>query len=149
MEKEEIVTLYGGLKMKYDETKTKFIVVDVDGTICGIKDKDSCYSNVQPNLEMIKKLHEYKREGFLISLYTSRQMRTYNNNLGKIAANTLPVLIEWLNKYNVPYDEIHIGKPWCGDEGFYIDDKAIRPGEFLSMSYQEIRTLLKGETDEK
>lgn len=78
----------------------------------------------------------------MISLFTSRQMRTYNNNLGKIMANTLPVLIEWLNRYNVPYDEIHIGKPWCGFEGFYVDDKAVRPDEFLSMSYEEIKILL-------
>jgi len=52
------------------------------------------------------------------------------------------VVIDWLNKYNVPFDEIHIGKPWCGFEGFYVDDKTVRPDEFLSMSYEEIRVLL-------
>lgn len=69
-------------------------------------------------------------------------MRTYNGNIGKINANTLPIIIEWLNKHNVPYDEIHIGKPWCGLNGFYIDDKAIRPNEFLSMSINEIQKLV-------
>ena len=38
-------------------------------------------------------------------------------------------IVNWLNKHDVPFDEIHIGKPWCGDDGFYVDDKAIRPDE--------------------
>lgn len=124
------------------DSNIKYIVIDIDGTICKEKNEYTSYANVEPKLEIIAKLHEYKKQGFTISLFTSRQMRTYESNLGKIAANTLPVLIEWLGKYNVPYDEIHIGKPWCGFEGFYVDDKAIRPDEFLSMSYEEIRSLL-------
>lgn len=70
-------------------------------------------------------------------------MRTYQGNVGKININTLPVIIEWLNKHNVPYDEVIVGKPWCGTDGFYIDDKAIRPSEFISMSYEEIIQVLE------
>ncbi|HFM3427384.1 TPA: capsular biosynthesis protein, partial [Escherichia coli] len=44
-------------------------------------------------------------------------------------------------KNNVPYDEIYVGKPWCGHEGFYVDDKAIRPNEFVNLSYNEIKKL--------
>ena len=69
-------------------------------------------------------------------------MRKYENSVGKIAANTLPVIVNWLNKHDVPFDEIHIGKPWCGDDGFYVDDKAIRPDEFARLSYEEIRKLI-------
>jgi capsule biosynthesis phosphatase len=116
--------------------------VDIDGTICKEKSENCSYSDVEPNLDIIDKLRQYKVNGFIICLFTSRQMRTYNSNLGKITAKTLPVLIDWLNKYNVPFDEIHIGKPWCGFEGFYVDDKTVRPDEFLSMSYEEIRVLL-------
>ena len=57
--------------------------------------------------------------------------------------NTLPVIIDWLDKHNVPYDEIYVGKPWCGFEGFYVDDKAIRPSEFVNLSYSEIMELLE------
>jgi len=32
-------------------------------------------------------------------------------------------VIEWLNKYQIPYDEIHFGKPLAD---FYVDDKAIK-----------------------
>ena len=35
-----------------------------------------------------------------------------------------------------------MGKPWCGHEGFYVDDKAIRPSEFLALSRAEITELL-------
>ena len=38
-----------------------------------------------------------------------------------------------------------MGKPWCGTEGFYIDDKAVRPSEFARLSLQEIADLLARE----
>ncbi len=76
-------------------------------------------------------------------------MRTYDGNVGKINIHTLPTIIEWLDKHAVPYDEIHVGKPWCGFEGFYIDDKAIRPSEFVNLSYDEIQGLLSKENPHK
>jgi len=72
-------------------------------------------------------------------------MRTYNGSVGLINVNTLPIILEWLEKHDVPYDEIIVGKPWCGHEGFYVDDKAIRPSEFNTLSYDEIQTLLAKE----
>ena len=76
-------------------------------------------------------------------------MRTYSGNLGLINVDTLPTLIDWLQKHCVPYDEIHMAKPWCGFEGFYVDDKSIRPSEFSKMSYEEIRELLAQENPSK
>ncbi|MHA3893498.1 HAD family hydrolase [Acinetobacter sp. GXMZU3951] len=118
----------------------KRLIMDLDDTICSTLNGD--YENSYPNVEIIEKMHEYKREGFVIVISTSRNMRTYEGNLGKINANTLPVIIDWLEKNNVPYDEIYTGKPWCGFEGFYVDDKAIRPDEFAKLSLKEIRDLL-------
>ena len=117
----------------------KRIVMDLDDTICSTKNSD--YTNSTPNQEIIKKLRDFKGLGFDIIISTSRNMRTYEGNIGKITANTLPVIIEWLNKHNVPYDEIYVGKPWCGHEGFYVDDKAIRPDEFATLSYDQIKVL--------
>ena len=90
---------------------------------------------------------EYKEAGFEICLSTVRNMRAYHGNSGKIIANTLPILIDWLKEHNIPYDAIYIAKSWGGFEGFYIDDKAIRPDEFSNLSYQEILQLInkKGE----
>lgn len=118
----------------------KKIVVDLDETICFTVNGD--YKNSTPNKPLIQKLIEYKTNGFEIIIFTSRNMRTHNNNIGKINAKTLPIIIHWLNENNVPYDEIHIGKPWCGTNGFYIDDKAIRPKEFMELSLDEIESIV-------
>tara|TARA_R110001606_G_scaffold356372_1_gene507724 strand:- start:68939 stop:69319 length:381 start_codon:yes stop_codon:yes gene_type:complete len=121
----------------------KKIVVDLDGTITILSDRD--YSDVFPNLDVVAKLREYRDNGFSIVINTARNMRTYGANIGKINIYTLPVIIEWLDKNDVPYDEILVGKPWCGNEGFYVDDRAVRPSEFASMSYKEVTELLAKE----
>ena len=72
-------------------------------------------------------------------------MRTHDGNIGKINSNTAKIIFEWLDKFNIPYDEIFFGKPWCGRNGFYVDDKAIRPSEFVNLSPEEIQNLLKRE----
>lgn|SRR5690606_297392 len=118
----------------------KRLIIDLDDTICQTENGD--YLNSKPVFEVIEKIKEYKKNGFEIAINTSRNMRTYQGNTGKINANTLPIIIEWLDKNNVPYDEIYIGKPWCGFDGFYVDDKSIRPHEFVNLSYDEIKKLL-------
>ncbi|WP_454752339.1 capsular biosynthesis protein [Cupriavidus necator] len=118
------------------------LVVDIDGTLCDIKEPHESYADVQPRLAVIEKLREYKGRGYHILLFTSRNMKTYNSNLGLINKHTAPVLLEWLARWDIPYDEILFGKPWPRSKGFYIDDRAIRPSEFLSMSEEEIQRLL-------
>ena len=118
----------------------KRLIFDIDDTLCSTQNCD--YKNAKPVFAMVEKLREYHRQGFTIVLNTSRNMRTYSGNIGEINKNTLPVIIDWLARYDIPYDEIYVGKPWCGFDGFYIDDKAIRPQEFLELSYDEIRKLL-------
>jgi len=118
----------------------KKIIIDLDGTLT-INSKDD-YLFKPVNTGVLQKLRSYRNLGFQIIIYTSRNMRTYKNNIGQINANTLPIIIDWLKKNDVPYDEIHIGKPWCGNDGFYVDDKSIRPSEFIKLSYSEIKNLL-------
>ncbi|KGB24321.1 putative capsular polysaccharide biosynthesis protein [Acetobacter pomorum] len=115
--------------------------MDLDDTLT-LTDASKSYSEKKPNIEVVEKLREYKQAGFEIVIQTARNVRTYNGNVGKINANTLPVIIDWLRKHDIPFDEIYVGKPWCGTEGFYVDDKAIRPDEFLKYSSEEIRKLL-------
>jgi capsule biosynthesis phosphatase len=122
----------------------KRLVVDLDGTLT-IDEPDVAYADKRPALEVIARLREYKQQGFEIVIATSRNMRTFSNAIGKINAFTLPVVIEWLQRHDVPFDEVHIGKPWCGHDGFYVDDKAIRPSELRSLSYEAIRALLAAE----
>lgn len=123
----------------------KRLIVDLDDTICSTVGGD--YANSIPKDNIILKLKEYKEMGFEIVINTSRNMRTYSGNVGKISANTLPIIIDWLNEHDIPYDELYVGKPWCGFDGFYVDDKAIRPSEFSSLSYDEIKKLLEKESN--
>ena len=60
-----------------------------------------------------------------------------------IARNVLPTLLDWLAKHAVPFHEIHVGKPWPGKDGFYIDDRAVRPQEFLEHSLAELEELCR------
>ena len=120
----------------------KKIIIDLDNTIT-IDDQNSKYQYKKPNLDVINKLKNYKEMGFEIIIHTARNMKTFNGDISKINSNTLPIILKWLKKFDVPFDGIIIGKPWCGEEGFYVDDKAIRPDEFVNLEYDKILNLIK------
>ena len=122
----------------------KAIVMDIDNTFCEKKGEKE-YSELAPIQEVVDQMKAYKEKGYTIILYTARQMRTYQGNVGRITANTVPVLTEWLEKWDIPYDELHVGKPWCG-KGFYVDDRAIRPSEFLAWTEEEILQRIEDDT---
>jgi len=124
------------------EEKEGTLVVDIDGTLCDIRQDGQSYADLEPHHEMISKLREYHAKGYSILLFTSRNMKTHNNSLGLINKHTAPIMLEWLSKWDIPYDEILFGKPWPRKKGFYIDDRAVRPSEFLSMTEAEIQKLL-------
>jgi capsule biosynthesis phosphatase len=119
------------------------LVIDIDNTITIESDCD--YSEKAVNTEIVKKMKEAKRLGYEIILYTSRNMNTYKKDIAKINKNTLPIILDWLDKNHVPYDGIVVGKPWCGKNGFYVDDKAIRPDEFINLSFSDINKLVGNE----
>lgn len=131
--------------MAQDINKVKKLVVDLDDTITLTVNGD--YEHSKPIQRTIDLLKEYKEQGFEIVIHSSRNMRTYENNVGKINIHTLPNIIRWLTEHEVPFDEVIVGKPWCGFTGFYIDDKSIRPSEFHSKSLAEIEELLKKEKE--
>lgn len=124
----------------------KRLVFDLDGTLTH-DDPSVGYAERRPNLAIVDKLRAYRAQGFEIVICSARNMRTYAGDVGKINANTLPVILDWLDRHQVPYDEIHVGKPWCGTEGFYVDDKAVRPSEFLALTHEEIHALLAREAE--
>lgn len=119
----------------------KRLILDIDDTISRTMNGD--YANAEVIEPVRRKIVAYRNAGFTIVLNSARNMQTYRGNTGKIAANTLPVLVKWLDKHDIPYDEIHLGKPWCGFEGFYVDDKAIRPDEFAMLDPAQIASLLE------
>lgn len=118
----------------------KRIIIDLDETICTTNNHGYEFST--PRFDVIQRLRDFRELGFEIVINTSRNMRTYNGNIGKINVHTLPIILQWLNNNKVPFDEIYTGKPWCGTEGFYVDDRSIRPDEFVRLSVDAIQKLV-------
>lgn len=124
-----------------NELKDYTFIFDIDGTLCPIKKKDEKYEDLIPYANMIEKMREYKKSGARIVLFTSRNMNSYQGNIGLINKYTAKVLAEWLDKWEIPYDEIIYGKPWPGHKGFYVDDRSIRPDEFMEMNIHALEEL--------
>lgn len=119
-------------------------VFDIDGTLCPIKKKEERYEDMVPYADMVEKLRFYKENGARIILFTSRNMNSYHGNIGLINKNTAKVLTAWLDRWDIPYDEIIYGKPWPGHKGFYVDDRTVRPDEFLNCTVEELDWLCRG-----
>lgn len=123
----------------------KVIVIDLDGTVAAAKREGESYAEVEPNAAIVAQLRAYRSRGYYIIIQSSRNMRTHDGNVGRINADTLRTILAWLDAHDIPHDEVHVGKPWCGHDGFYVDDRAIRPSEFLTKTHEEILDLLAHE----
>lgn len=134
--------------MVMEDKRQLTFILDIDGTLCPVKAADEEYSSLIPYAEIVKKIQEYHSYGTKIVLFTSRNMNSYQGNIGKINKFTAPLLLEWLKKWNIPYDEIYYGKPWPGHYGFYVDDRAIRPSEFVKKSPAELLKICKNDVCE-
>ena len=118
-------------------------VFDIDGTICPIKKKNEKYEDLVPYGQIVEKIRYYKENGARIVLFTSRNMNSYQGNLGLINKHTSRILLDWLDKWAIPYDEILYGKPWPGHKGFYVDDRAVRPDEFMNSTTEELAEICR------
>jgi capsule biosynthesis phosphatase len=123
------------------------LIVDVDGTLTR-DDSSVPYSERVPRTDVIARIKMLHARGVRIVIYSARNMRTYNGNVGLINKNTLPILMDWLEKHGVCYDEIHMGKPWCGKDGFYIQPRSLRPNSFAALPLETIAAMLGLERDE-
>ena len=124
----------------------RVIVIDLDRTIAQAKGEDQEYIDLEPNFKVVQRLKEYKQQGFYIIIMSARNMRTFEGNIGKINAVTLKTIFKWLDKHDIPYDEVHVGRPWCGFKGFYVADQTIRPDEFVNLSLEQIDKLTRKKT---
>jgi capsule biosynthesis phosphatase len=99
------------------------IVIDLDGTICELKDVGKTYEDLKPLEGAIERIRDLKSKGHYIIIATARNMETQQSNVGKVIKNIGLVTLGWLEKYDIPYDEIYFGKP---NAHIYIDDRAFR-----------------------
>lgn len=120
----------------------KALVVDIDGTLCPIKQPGESYADMLPEPRMVARLHALRQDGWHIILHSARGMRSNGGNVGMIGKNVAPALLAWLSRHDIPFDELHLAKPWPGRAGFYVDDRAVRPREFLEMDFDQLHTLV-------
>ncbi|MEM9761933.1 MAG: capsular biosynthesis protein [Pseudomonadota bacterium] len=123
----------------------RVLVVDIDGTLCPEKPTGVDYADLPVEPRMRDRLNDLRAQGWHIVLHTARGMRSNGGNVGAVAARVLPTLIAWLDRHGVGYDEIVIAKPWAGRCGYYIDDRAVRPREFLDCSLGELDDRIRAD----
>jgi capsule biosynthesis phosphatase len=121
------------------------IYIDLDGTLCPIKTADEKYEDLLPKVDVVNRLAQARDQGYKIIIYTSRNMRTFAGEIASINVETLPQIIEWLKHHKVPFDGLIVGKPWPGPDGFYVDDRTLRPDEFVKLDEAGIRALFSGQ----
>ena len=99
------------------------ICIDLDGVIAELKKENESYSDVKPVKGAIDKIKKLKENGHYIIIHTARHMKTCDGNVYKVLTKVGKVTLDWLEKYQIPYDEIVFGKPWAD---IYIDDNGYR-----------------------
>jgi capsule biosynthesis phosphatase len=114
------------------------IIIDLDGTICPIKGKEESYADLKPFAGAVERLNDFKNAGHYIIIQTARNMGTQESNLGKVMKNIGKVTLDWLDCYQVPYDEIYFGKP---NGHIYIDDRAFRFNEWDTLTAETLKEL--------
>jgi len=90
--------------------------IDMDGVIC---DEMPTFERAlaKPHLDFIETMQKLKKAGNFITIYTSRGWVEYK------------MTKDWLDKYEVPYDVLLLGKPiydvWIDDRAVNIKDLEI------------------------
>lgn len=117
-------------------TKKQRYCFDLDNTLVSFPKIEGDYTTVEPIERNVKFLRYLKRLGHEIIIYTARNMKTNNGNIGKTMAKIAKITLDTLEQFNIPYDEIYFGKPYAD---YYIDDLAILCYEDLekSLGYYE------------
>ena len=115
---------------------TNVIVTDVDDTILFTENRD--YENSRPNEPVVEGLRRLKEKGWKIILMSARGMGRSNGDIETVSEEVTAEIQRFVDKYDVPCDDIILGKPWAS---YYIDDKAIRPDEFV----EKIDEIVNGE----
>lgn len=113
------------------------IVIDLDGTICPIKQPHQNYSDLAPLPGAAEKIAQLKAQGHYIIIATARNMETCQSNVGKVMKNVGKLTLEWLDRHKIEYDEIYFGKP---NADIYIDDRAIRFANWDDITEEELQT---------
>jgi len=114
----------------------KRIVCDLDDTISFTVNRD--WEGAIPDNLVIKKLNQFYDLGWEILILTARGQLSCGGDYTKADKKYRPQIEEWLKKHGVKYTELSFNKP-LGT--YYIDDKGLRPDEFVSLEHTELHGM--------
>ena len=95
---------------------------DLDGTLVTFPSTRGDYSTCKPISKTIRMVRDLHAAGHTIIICTARRMKTHRGNVGAVIQDIGAVTMQTLGEFNIPYDELHFGKPYAD---FYIDDLAV------------------------
>lgn len=108
--------------MMKDKKKLR-ICIDLDGTICEIRQDPQTYADVKVKEGAREMIHNLRAAGHTVIINTARNMGSTGHNVGKALKNVGKITFEWLDKNGIEYDEIFFGKP---NADITIDDRVVR-----------------------
>lgn len=114
---------------------------DLDNTVCERKLGDKTYDSVEPFPEALDTLRWLRSEGHTIILHTARHMKTCDGNVGRVLGKQGKTLFDWLEKHQIPYDEIWWSKPHAD---LFIDDAVHTHTDWTSSKQAILDRLDKG-----
>tara|TARA_B100000686_G_scaffold251080_1_gene261415 strand:+ start:7708 stop:8091 length:384 start_codon:yes stop_codon:yes gene_type:complete len=107
------------------------ICIDLDGTICELRQKGQTYADVAAKPGAKKMIETLKESGHTIIINTARNMETQGHNVGKVLKNVGKITLDWLDHHGIVYDEIFFGKP---NADITIDDRVIHFEDWSLLS---------------
>jgi capsule biosynthesis phosphatase len=99
------------------------ICFDIDGVLCPLRRPGQTYAELEPQPGAVEKLRALKAAGHYIILQTARHMKTCDGNVALVIARQGKTLLDWLDRHQLPFDELLFGKPHAD---VYVDDNAYR-----------------------
>jgi uncharacterized HAD superfamily protein len=98
--------------------KRMTLCFDFDGTICETEFKDGVYNILKINEDVVAMVNKLHKEGHTIIIFTARHWDKLANTMSQVG------------QIGINYDSLVMGKPVAD---FYIDDRALRPDEFVKL----------------
>lgn len=116
------------------------IVIDLDGTICPIKQPHQSYADLKPLPGAAAKIRAFRAQGHYIIIATARHMATSEANVGLVMKRVGKLTLDWLDTNGIEYDEIFFGKP---NADITIDDRSVRFSTWRSITEAKLKKLAK------
>jgi len=121
----------------------KSIVVDIDDTLSFTLNRD--WINAIPNQPLIDKLNKMYDDGWDIFIVTARGNLSCSSR-EEAEKKYKPIIEKWMSEHGVKYTAISFQKILAS---YYIDDKGIKPDDFLSLNIEELKGGMSGALVEK